>query len=140
MVGKPVSVFQVQGTGLSALYLQTGRLESALLNAVGIERPANQTYDPLNPVWYLSLSTEVLNEADAWAIFVEVYAENPEDIPAIQAELEANPLWQQLEAVKNNRVFYVQTEEWSGTDPFVANLILDTIESNLNAALEAEAN
>jgi ABC-type Fe3+-hydroxamate transport system substrate-binding protein len=138
MEGKTVSVFQVQGTGLSALYLQTGRLESALLDAIGIERPANQTYDPSNPEWYLSLSPEVLNEADGWAIFVEFYAENSEDIPAIQAELESNPLWQQLEAVRNNRVFYVQTENWSGTDPFVANLILDTIETNLNAALEAE--
>jgi ABC-type Fe3+-hydroxamate transport system substrate-binding protein len=138
MEGKTVSVFQVQGTGLSALYLQTGRLESALFDAIGIERPANQTYDPSNPEWYLSLSPEVLNEADAWAIFVELYAENPKDLPAIQAELESNPLWQQLDAVRNNRVFYVQTENWSGTDPFVANLILDTIETNLNAALAAE--
>jgi ABC-type Fe3+-hydroxamate transport system substrate-binding protein len=139
MEGKTVSVFQVQGTGLAALYLQTGRLESALLHAIGIERPANQTYDPANPQWYLQLSPEVLNEVDAWAIFVEVYAENPDDIPAIRAELEANPLWQSLEAVRNNRVFYVLTDEWSGTDPFVANLILDTIENNLTAALDAEA-
>jgi iron complex transport system substrate-binding protein len=138
MEGKTVSVFQVQGAGLASLFLQTGRLESALINAVGIERPANQTYDPNNPQWYVQLSPELLNEVDAWAIFVEVYADNPEDIPAIQAELEANPLWRSLDAVKNGRVFYVQTNQWSGTDPFVADYILDTLETNLIAALDVE--
>lgn len=139
MEGKTVSVFQVQGAGLGALYLQTGRLESALLDAVGIERPENQTYNPDSAEWYVTLSPELLNEVDAWGIFVEVYADAPEDIPEIKAELEANPLWQQLDAVQNGRVFYVQTDEWSGTDPFVANLILDAIETNLTAALEAES-
>ncbi|HRF99171.1 MAG TPA: ABC transporter substrate-binding protein, partial [Aggregatilineales bacterium] len=119
-------------------YLQTGRLESSLLHAIGIERPENQTYNP-EADWYVTLSPELLNEVDAWAIFVEVYTSNPEEIPAIQAELEANPLWQSLEAVQNGRVFYVQTDQWSGTDPFVANLILDAIETNLTTALDAES-
>lgn len=134
MAGKPVSVFQVQGPGLSGLYLQTGRLESALLDAVGLERPANQTYSPEGD-WYETLSTERLDEADAWAIFVEVYADDPADIPAIRAELEANPLWQSLEAVQAGRVFFVPTERWSGTDPFVAKAILDEVDANLSAAL-----
>lgn len=137
MAGKPVSVFQVQGPGLGGLYLQTGRLESSLLHAIGIERPANQTYDPNNAAWYVELSPELLTQADAWAIFVEVYAANPDEIPAIQQQLEAHPLWQQLEAVKNKRVFYVQTDAWSGTDPFVADSILDLIETNLAAALDS---
>lgn len=138
MEGKTVSVFQVQNTGLSSLFLQTGRVESAVLNAIGIERPENQTYDPTGEQWYIQLSTELLNEADAWGIFVEVYADNPEDIDTIKAELEGNALWQSLDAVKNGRVFYVQTDEWSGTDPFVANLIIDAIENNLTAALDAQ--
>ena len=139
MQGKTVSVFQVQGTGLEALYLQTGRLESALLSAVGVARPENQTYDPENPVWYIQLSPELLNEVDAWAIFVEVFSDQPEEIDAIRAELEANPLWRNLDAVQNDRVFFVPTDVWSGTDPFVAGFILDLIETNLTAALDAEA-
>jgi iron complex transport system substrate-binding protein len=137
MQGKTVSVFQVQGPGLGGLYLQTGRLESSLIHALGIARPANQTYDPNNAAWYVELSPELLPQADAWAIFVEVYAANPDEIPAIQQQLEANPLWQQLDAVKNKRVFYVKTDAWSGTDPFVANSILDLIETNLSSALDA---
>jgi iron complex transport system substrate-binding protein len=136
MQGKTVSVFQVQGPGLGGLYLQTGRLESSLIHALGIARPANQTYDPNNAAWYVDQSPELLPQADAWAIFVEVYAANPDEIPAIQQQLEANPLWQQLDAVKNKRVFYVETDAWSGTDPFVANSILNLIESNLTSALD----
>lgn len=137
MAGKPVSVFQVQGPGLGGLYLQTGRLESAVIDAIGLERPANQRYSPEGD-WYKTLSIERLDEADAWAIFVEVYATDPAEIPAIRAELETHPLWQSLEAVQAGRVFFVATERWSGTDPFVANSILDEIDTRLSAALEAE--
>lgn len=138
MQGKTVSVLQVQQVGLQGVYLQTGRAESALLHAVGVQRPANQTYDPNNAEWYVELSTELLPQADAWAIFVEVYADDPNDIATVRQQLESNPLWGQLEAVKNKRIFFVQTDEWSGTDPFVLNLILDTIEQNLTTALDAE--
>ena len=138
MQGKLVSVLQAQQLGLQGLYLQTGRIESALLNAVGVARPANQTYDPNNPQWYREINPELLGEADAWAMFVEVYADNPNDIPTVRQQLEANPLWSKLEAVQRGRVFFVETDKWSGTDPFVAQLILDTIEKNLTAALAAE--
>lgn len=135
MQGKTVSVFQVQGAGLGALYLQTGRLESALLNAVGIERPANQTYDPSNEQWYVQLSPELLRDVDAYAIFVEIYADDVNDIPAVRAELESNALWRSLDAVKNGRVYFVISDRWSGTDPYIANYILDAIDTNLSAAL-----
>jgi iron complex transport system substrate-binding protein len=138
MAGKTVSVLQVQGTGLEGVYLQTGRLESALLAAVGVARPANQTYDPARAEWYVTLSPELLPEANAWAIFAEIYAANPAEIPQAQQDLEASPLWGQLAAVKGGRVFYVATDEWSGTDPLLAKLVLDTIERRLTTALDAE--
>lgn len=136
MKDKPVSVLQVQAP--MNIFLQTGRLESSLLNAVGVPRPANQTYDPKNPQWYVQLSPERLVEADAWAIFVEVYAGSKSEIDSARKALEANPLWSKLGAVQNGRVFFVKTDEWSGTDPFVAQLALDAIERNLTPAVEKQ--
>jgi ferric hydroxamate transport system substrate-binding protein len=133
--GKPISVLQFQGAAMTDVYLLRGRLESALLDAVGAERPANQKFEPNDAEWYVTLSPELLSQADGWAIFLELYSNNPADIPAMQKQLESNPLWGQLEAVKNKRVFVVKTDEWSGTDPFVANLILDAIDHNLGPAL-----
>lgn len=136
--GKPISVLQIQGADMQNVYLQRGRLESALLDAIGAERPANQEFDPTDSEWYVTLSPELLSEADGWMIFVELYSDKPEDIPAMQAKLEANPLWQQLDAVKNKRVYFVKTNEWSGTDPFIADIILDTLDRDLAAALATE--
>lgn len=41
-------------------------------------------------------------EADGWAIFVELYSDNLDDIAAMQKQLEANPLWNQLDAIDRN--------------------------------------
>lgn len=61
-------------------------------------------------------SFERIREADADYVFVWQFNVSDEDFQSNMA----NPVWQQLEAFKNNRVFRVETH-WLGSGPAAAH-------------------
>lgn len=126
LADKPVSVLRVGTDGFYSV--RFGSLESSLLRAVGIPRPPNQQ----NPEEFaFDLSLERVDEVDAYAIFVYVDSEADDELSTLQA----NPLWDRLEAVQAGRVFFVEASVWNGLDPIAADLILDDIDHHLSAAL-----
>lgn len=127
MADKPVSVVRVGTDGFYSV--RFGSMESSLLRAVGIPRPPNQQ----NPEDFaFDLSLERVSEVDAYAIFV--YVDNDADDEL--ATLQANPLWERLEAVQAGRVFFVEASVWNGLDPIAADQILDDVDRHLSAALD----
>lgn len=94
-----------------------------ILADVGLPRPASQQFNDINE----DFSVERLPEADADAVFVWSY--DPEE-RAEQRSLEANPLWEGLEAVRQGRVYQVG-EHWYGAGPTSADLVLDDLFAHL---------
>lgn len=90
-----------------------------ILADVGVGRPDSQDFDGIAE----DFSVEQLPEADADVVFVWSY--DPEE-QAEQREMEANPLWQGLDAVRGGRVHQVG-EHWYGAGPTSANLVLDDL-------------
>lgn len=100
-------------------------LIGTVLQDVGLPRPANQNIDDLA----VEVSEERITEADADRIFVGTYG--PADKTAI-AKVTDNPLWKNLNAVKNGKAVTVSDETWFlGLGVEAANRILDDLEKNL---------
>ncbi len=116
------------------LYLQDSFCGTVLQDA-GLPRPSSQAIaadDALrrfgNPI-QVSISKEVLAQADGEVMFVWTGENTPEANQNAQqklAELKADPLWQRLAAVEQNRVFQVLSY-WIGIGPIAANAILDDL-------------
>ncbi len=122
-----VSVLRVSPDGYS---VRVGVIESALMREIGIPRPPNQRDD--SDVGF-NLSLERVEDIDAYAIFVYTDVDGEES----RERLTSNPLWQRLDAVKNDRVFFVDAGAWNGADIISANIILDELEKHL---VEEQAN
>jgi iron complex transport system substrate-binding protein len=75
-----------------------------------------------------AVSFELLPDFDADVIFVPYWGDSvTEDVQALQD----SPLWQQLNAVKQNQAFTVPGEQWFGMSYQPMFNILDFIEANL---------
>ena len=106
-----------------------------VLQDAGLARPQTQDLSAAeaqrryqNPI-QASISLEALDQADGDAIFVWTSENTPEEKQTAQQkweELQADPLWQQLNAVQNNRVYFVPSY-WIGSGPLAANAILDDL-------------
>lgn len=84
----------------------------------------------------LNLSKETLHLADGDAIFVwsNEVGDNQQQIQAELESLKADPLWQQLDAVQNDRVYEVPSY-WIGSSILTAHAVLDDLS---NALLETD--
>ncbi len=118
LTDSPVSVLRVTGDGYSVRF---GTVESALMRALGMARPENQQH---YQDFAFDLSPENLLDIDAYGIFVYVDTDGADTY----AQLEANPLWSQLEAVQNDRVWLVDGGVWNGISLPAAHAILDDID------------
>lgn len=96
-----------------------GSFSGGVLADVGLARPAAQRFDDIQ----VDVSLEQAADADADAIFVWSY--DPEERTE-QRRLQANPLWQRLDAVRRGRVYEVG-EHWYGAGPASAGLVLDDL-------------
>ncbi|MFI5529706.1 ABC transporter substrate-binding protein [Kitasatospora sp. NPDC051853] len=106
--------------GPTRLYAKSS-FSGTVLKDVGLNRPAPQDVDKN----ILDISTEQISQADADLVFVTV-ATDPSKTK--QAETQANPVWQGLNAVKNNKVFNVPDETWmSGIGVLAAEQMLGDI-------------
>ena len=75
------------------------------------------------------LSEERISDLDADILFLSVY--NDEESEQVLANLQQKPLWNQLKAVQNQRVYPVNYDIWRGGNPIAANLVLDDLEKYL---------
>lgn len=104
--------------GPTRLY-QPASFSGVVLTDMGVRRPASQqsTTELIKEI-----GPELIDEADADYVFVCTYGD-PADTQ--QSDFQASPLWKELDAVKNNRVFTVSDDTWmTGIGVQGANLIL----------------
>jgi iron complex transport system substrate-binding protein len=93
--------------GPTRLY-QTNSYSGVVLNDIGLERPKSQTSDDPE-VTMKDVSPEEIDQADADLIFVTA-ADAPDKTQ--KKDVVSNPVWKDLDAVKNDKVFEVPDEIW----------------------------
>ncbi|HEY9751287.1 MAG TPA: iron-siderophore ABC transporter substrate-binding protein [Allocoleopsis sp.] len=128
-----VSVVRVYPDGIS-LYLKDSFCGTILADA-GLSRPSTQNLSASeakalggSPV-QLSISRELLSQADGDVLFVwtaENDAKLAQDAQKQLEQLKSDPLWANLKAVKQNRVYQVPNY-WIGSGPIAANLVIDDL-------------
>ncbi|HEY9734840.1 MAG TPA: iron-siderophore ABC transporter substrate-binding protein [Trichocoleus sp.] len=128
-----VSVVRVYPDGIN-LYLRDSFCGTVLQDA-GLSRPdaqdvsAEAAMSRFNNPIQTRISRELLDQADGDVIFLWTGENTPEAAEAAQAKLQAlqqDPLWQQLKAVQQGRVYGVPSY-WIGSGPIAANRVIDDL-------------
>ncbi|NEQ25388.1 MAG: ABC transporter substrate-binding protein, partial [Microcoleus sp. SIO2G3] len=88
----------------------------------GLQRPASQ--DVLVPYTQLQFGGEELNKADGDVLLVGKFTE---DETNTLRKLEQNPLWKQLRAVQQNRVYVIDYMTWRGGNLLAADAVIDDL-------------
>lgn len=106
-----------------------------VLQDAGLSRPESQNFTASeakksfgNPI-QVSIGNELLEKADGDVIFVWTYENNAKGNRTANYQLEqlqASPLWRNLKAVKENKV-YVVPSYWIGSGMLAANAIVDDL-------------
>jgi iron complex transport system substrate-binding protein len=119
-----VSVITVPADGTITAYLQD-TFAGTIVNDAGLQRPLRQRQSGFSE----RLSRERIRDVDADVIFLwnsALPGEDDQEIKTGVAQLKQDPLWQQLNAVKQNRVYEVPYY-WIGPGPIAANLVVDDL-------------
>lgn len=107
---------------------QKANFSGVILADMGLARPASQSADRFDN----EISPELIDKADADALFLTT-AVSPDKTQ--QQAVQASPLWAQMGAVKNHKVFPVKDEIWmSGIGVQAANLVLDDLATAFGVA------
>lgn len=97
-----------------------------VLEDAGLPRPPSQDVDDFA---LLNVSEEQIPKMGGDAVFITVYGA-PED--STEEKITSDPLWQKLEAVRQDRVYEVSDDLWMlGIGPTAANGVLDDLEKHL---------
>nr|RNJ65105.1 MAG: iron-siderophore ABC transporter substrate-binding protein [Leptolyngbya sp. IPPAS B-1204] len=118
-----VSVIRVYPNHIS-LYAKDVFIGTILADA-GLSRPPSQDQD----IPAIDISKERIRDADGDVIFVWTYGSNEQLTESAQIALEKlkiDPLWQQLNAVKQGSVYLVP-DYWIGAGPLSANAVIDDL-------------
>jgi iron complex transport system substrate-binding protein len=128
-----VSVVRVYPDRIN-LYLRDSFCGIVLQDA-GLSRPESQNFTASeaeklfgNPI-QVSISKELMEKADGDVIFIWTGASTPQQHQTAKKnleELQANPLWKNLKAVRNNKVYLVPSY-WIGSGMLAANAIIDDL-------------
>lgn len=94
----------------------------SILQDVGLSRPPEQDKEGTNSA---PVSFEFIPKMGGDVIFSISFRD--EDSLKLVKQLQNHPLWSQLEAVKQGKVYPVNAEHWYGGDVVTANLILDDL-------------
>ncbi|MGD1898897.1 MAG: ABC transporter substrate-binding protein [Phormidesmis sp.] len=97
----------------------------SILSEIGLSRPTSQS----GRTDLRNISLEALDQIDGDVIFVLTTKSNTELADRIQAEVESvqtTPLWQQLNAVQNNKVYTVE-QYWVFGNYIAADLVLEDL-------------
>lgn len=90
-----------------------------ILNDVGLPRPPAQDKEKVNE----NVSLELIPQMGGDAIFLVLGDRTPK-----LAQFTSHPLWSQLQAVKQGKVYQVEGDAWiAGFSPVAANRILDDL-------------
>nr|WP_235927199.1 iron-siderophore ABC transporter substrate-binding protein [Gloeocapsopsis dulcis] len=111
-----VSVIALEGQNIYT-YRSDFTIPSQIINDIGLTRPLIQQNQKESS---LISSIEMLPNHDADVLFVDDWAEETPDPMSFLKQ----PIWAQLQAVQNNRVYQV---DWSVGGPFGANRIIDDL-------------
>lgn len=116
------------------LYLKDSFCGTVLQDA-GLQRPKDQNISALeakkrfdNEI-QTSISRELLHQADGDLIFVwtgENTTEANQQAQQKLVELKSDPLWQDLRAVQQNKIYQVPSY-WIGSGPIAANAVIDDL-------------
>jgi iron complex transport system substrate-binding protein len=128
-----VSVVRVYPNNIN-LYLRDSFCGIVLQDA-GLSRPKSQDFTAseatklfANPI-QMSIGNELVEQADGDVIFIWTAENNPEGNQTAQYKLEqlkSSPLWKNLKAVRENKV-YVVPSYWIGSGMLAANAIIDDL-------------
>lgn len=128
-----VSVVRVYPNNIN-LYLRDSFC-GIILQDAGLSRPISQNFTASealnlfnNPI-QMSVGYELIEQADGDIIFIWTSENNPQTNQTAQKklkELQSNPLWQNLKAVKQNKVYLVP-DYWIGSGVLAANAIIDDL-------------
>jgi iron complex transport system substrate-binding protein len=101
---------------------QRGSFIGTILDDLGVGRPAQQQ---LTDETWTELNRELIPQLEADALFVTSYGP-AEKTPLSQ--FRSDPLWQQLQVVRNNRVYEVADDHWMlGLGYLAAERVLDDL-------------
>lgn len=104
----------------------------SVLEDVGLPRPAAQSG---SEEFYVPVSLEQLDRLDGDVIFAALDPGSKESFETFQS----SPLWQNLEAVKNDRVYIVDSGYWIFGNILAANAILDDLFDYLVPAVDVRS-
>lgn len=95
----------------------------SILEDIGLQRPPSQSEasPPYGEIYY---SEEEVLKADGDVIFIASYSKSDQEHLKSVTE---GPLWKQLEAVQQNRVYVVDAETWRGGNLLAAHAIIDDL-------------
>jgi len=119
-----VSVLRMYPSGQISLR-QKGGFAGDILEDAGLARPPSQQGNSTEQ----QISKEALPKADGDILFIWSYggdAQAAKDANQLLAQLQADPLWSQLEVVQEGKVYSVGSY-WIGSGPIAANLVIDDL-------------
>ncbi|MEL6319165.1 MAG: iron-siderophore ABC transporter substrate-binding protein [Cyanobacteria bacterium J06626_14] len=117
-----VSVVRIRADGIFP-YVKSS-LVGQVLEEAGVKRPPAQDVF-LEDSPRLSISLEELEKADGDVLFV--YGLEFRGTETVFAQLQSNPLWQELDAVQRDRVYVVPDSYWSFPGIQGLDLLLDDL-------------
>jgi iron complex transport system substrate-binding protein len=100
----------------------TNSFNGSILADAGLRRPPAQAVPIAGGI--TSLSEERLMDIDGDILFV---ATDGKESTQKLAELKQNPLWKNLRAVQQNRIYPVNYPTWRGGNPLAANAVIDDL-------------
>ena len=124
--GKPITVSVVRIYPHGITLYQPDSFSGAILKEAGLSRPPSQRQGGGQQL----ISQELISEADADVIFYWAYGDDyyskTERIQNNLEQLKSDPLWLQLNAVKQGKVYQVP-DYWIGYGPLAANAVIDDL-------------
>lgn len=100
----------------------TNSFADTILKDVGLQRPEAQNATSFNTEIYFSL--EELGKADGDIMFVGTLSD---DAQKSLEELKQKPLWKNLRAVRQNRVYPIDYMAWRGDNLLAADVVIDDL-------------
>jgi iron complex transport system substrate-binding protein len=94
----------------------------AILEDALLQRPPSQDIEA--QYGYLPISLEELQKADGDVLFVSTFSKNSDDF---LQEKQKDPLWKNLKAVKENKVYYVDYMSWAATNMLGTDGVIDDL-------------
>ena len=124
--GKPITVSVIRIYPQGITFYQPDSFSGSILKDAGLSRPPLQIQGGVQT----SISQELISEADADIIFYWAYSDDyhskNDRIKTNLEKLTSDPLWQQLNAVKQGKVYQVP-DYWIGYSSLAANAVIDDL-------------